>query len=400
MFNRSINQAMLRSQKIYECLLVAYPKSYRAEYGPAMSQLFLDQCHDAWGEARYWGLLQLWLRVLPDLIQSSIIERFSAQNDRKSMVNKMAALFRPHPAPLFTFLAVFAMVFCLVLSASVVITFVMPEAYASTARLKVQPEGQGTPGSIPFSIPVLDYDPYFLQTTFEIIQDPVVLSPVIDKLKLNTKWGKRYNGGKPLETQTTMKFLKQRLSLDTVRNTKIIEVTVYDEDKNEAAQLANAITQSYLAYRIRFHNESAARGMAALQQVFQQDEIRIQNTTAEVEALRRQYNIGDSASAPRSPMEQPYWDKKRELDNMNEFHNRLEAKIDAENLEAKIPRYKPAEIVRQAQPENWPARPNKPLNITLGAVAGIFLASVAGAASALIAFLVGARHRKPPTATG
>ena len=101
------NQTLLRSQKTYERLLVAYPRSHREEYGPAMSQLFRDQCRDAWREARHWGLIRLWLRVLPDLIKTSIVERFSALNERKSMFDKLAALFRPRQAPLFTFLAVF-----------------------------------------------------------------------------------------------------------------------------------------------------------------------------------------------------------------------------------------------------------------------------------------------------
>jgi hypothetical protein len=35
------------SEKIYRRLLRAYPKAHRAEYGPAMAQLFRDQCRDA-----------------------------------------------------------------------------------------------------------------------------------------------------------------------------------------------------------------------------------------------------------------------------------------------------------------------------------------------------------------
>ncbi len=77
-----------------------------------------------------------------------------------------------------------------------------------------------------------------------------MLSKVIDKLDLNTEWGKRYNGGVPLDTPITMKMLKRRLSLDPVRNTKLIEITVYDEDKNMAANIANAIVDAYRDYRL------------------------------------------------------------------------------------------------------------------------------------------------------
>jgi capsular polysaccharide biosynthesis protein len=95
-------------------------------------------------------------------------------------------------------------------------------------------------------------DPYFLQTTFEIIQSQTVLSPVIDKLHLNTVWGKKYTGGGPLKTEDTLEMLKNRISLTPERNTKLINITVYSEDKNEAAQIANAIAKSYQDYRIQF----------------------------------------------------------------------------------------------------------------------------------------------------
>ena len=52
------------SQKFYGRLLLAYPRSHRAEYGAAMAQLFRDQCRDAWNESQNWGLMKLWMRVL------------------------------------------------------------------------------------------------------------------------------------------------------------------------------------------------------------------------------------------------------------------------------------------------------------------------------------------------
>src|SRR5580698_8245174 len=80
------------SQTIYDRLLVAYPQSHRAEYGAAMAQLFRDQCRDAWNESRNWGLVKLWLRVLPDLASTSIMERLAASRKRKTMSEKISNL--------------------------------------------------------------------------------------------------------------------------------------------------------------------------------------------------------------------------------------------------------------------------------------------------------------------
>lgn len=389
-------KVLARSQKIFERLLVVYPKSHREEYGAAMSQLFRDQCRDVWNEAGRWGLTKLWLRVLPDLVKTSITERLSALNERKSMFDKIAALFRPHQVPRHTFRAVFVGVFLLVFGISVVTSFLMPESYASTARLKVEPDENSMFPGHSSSSPMTAYDPYFIQTTFEIIEDRVVLGKVIEALNLNVIWGKKYNGGETLKTTETMKFLKGRMSLKPVRTTKLIEITVYSEDKLEAACLANAIAQSYQDYRENSRKEAAAKGIAVLQNQYQQAEVQIPKLQLEVESLRQQCKIRFDASGPQSPQEQPYWDKKRELDNRFEFHKLLAAKIEAEKLDVMIPKTSLAEITGPAEPGDLPVRPNKPLNITLGAIAAIFLASVAGALSAFIVFQLGKRRHKSP----
>src|SRR5665213_2350046 len=118
------NRTLAISQKVYGWLLRAYPPSHREKYGPAMAQLFRDQCRDAWSKSRNRGVTKLWLRVLPDLVKTSFIERLAALTKRKSMTDKMTALMQPRTV----FLKVFAVVFLLILCATVAITFIMPES--------------------------------------------------------------------------------------------------------------------------------------------------------------------------------------------------------------------------------------------------------------------------------
>jgi len=307
------------SQKIYGRLLRAYPKAHRAAYGAAMAQLFRDQCRDAWNESRTWGLLKLWLRVLPDLVSTSILERLAALNERKSMTDKLANLFSFRATPAAAFFRVFVPMFILVFGVSVVITFILPESYASTTRIMVESDAPTINGHTP------GYDPYFIQTTVEIIQSQLVLGPVIEKLNLNAEWGKKYFAGKTLNTAQTLELLKRRLDLQLVRNNKFIAITVYSEDRIEAAQIANAIAESYGDYRIQ-HPPNA------------------------VNTLPESY---------RSQLVQ---------------------------------------IIDPAVPGVRPVKPNKLLNIVVGAITGTFLASVAGAIAALLAFSIGKRMRKPATA--
>src|ERR1051326_6740135 len=101
------SRAVFVSLRCYERLLALYPERHRREYGFPMSQLFGDQCRDAWRESRSWGLITLWLRVLPDLVKTSVLEHLSAMKARKSMIEKISEITNVNPAPLRTFFTVF-----------------------------------------------------------------------------------------------------------------------------------------------------------------------------------------------------------------------------------------------------------------------------------------------------
>jgi len=86
------SKAVAFSGRLFQRLLAAYPKEHRREYGPAMAQLFRDQCRDAWRDGRTWGLTVLWLRVLPDLIKTSALERVSALKERNTVLERISVL--------------------------------------------------------------------------------------------------------------------------------------------------------------------------------------------------------------------------------------------------------------------------------------------------------------------
>jgi capsular polysaccharide biosynthesis protein len=130
----------------------------------------------------------------------------------------------------------------------------------------------------------------------------VILGPVIDQLNLNAEWGRKYFAGETLPTAQTLAILKQRLMLAPVRNTKLIAITVFSDDRNEAAKIANAVAESYRDYR--------------------------------------------AANAVKTDPQTP-------------------------NLTL-------VQITDTATPGRSPVRPNKPLNLALGALAGIFLGLLAG----------------------
>ncbi len=271
------------SQKIYAALLRAYPRRHREEYGAAMRQLFRDQCRDAWDEDRNWGMTKLWLRLVPDLINSSLWERITALKERKTMNDKLAGLATNRNSPTKIFISLFVAVFLVTTFIATIITNILPESYASTCRLKVENDQPGTNN--------YSYDPYFIQTTFEIINSQLVLSNVIAGLNLNVQWGKKYFNGEILKTTETMEILKGRMALAPVRNTKLIAITVYSEDKNEAALIANAVADSYIKLRFDSRRQYAASGLKVMQDQFRSETNQISLVQSNVERLRVMFDI-------------------------------------------------------------------------------------------------------------
>jgi succinoglycan biosynthesis transport protein ExoP len=189
-------------------------------------------------------------------------------------------------------------VFLLIAITATIVTLILPQSYSSTARIEVNPDSLdissiGLGGSLPSSA-YLPYDPYFIQTEFEKMQSEKVLGRVIAGMDLNKKWGDRYNGGTPLRTEETMELLKQHINLSPERNTKLIDITVYDEDKQEAADLANAIAEAYKQYRLELRNTNTWNGIQVLKREFEEEEAQIRAAQSNVDYLRQKYHVVDT----------------------------------------------------------------------------------------------------------
>ncbi len=407
--------------------------------------------------------------------------------------------------------AIIITVFLITAIVATAVTFLLPESYASTARIRIEPDFVADiTGLSAGHTTVSGYDPYFIQTEFEVIQDRVVLGKVIDNLNLNVEWGKKYFGGETLKTPETMEFLKRRMSLMPIRNTKLIGITVFSEDKNDAARLANAIAEAYRNYRLNLRKQLTLNGIKVLEDQFHSEADQIQAVQTNVDNLRKEFGITDSdpnnmnptptlsqeqlrtynamrlegetrymklekqltqlqalntdklrdvlpsmvpdaelsgllnklheseqtyvtltndyasadqhiariqslidelnrqidarvagimtslenqAQSEKAALDaltasveaakekdqtdyikgQPYWQEKRKLGDMIEFHKLLAAKIESEKLDVEIPKTSIVEITGPAEPGDSPVKPNKTLNIVLGVVIGLIM---------------------------
>jgi uncharacterized protein involved in exopolysaccharide biosynthesis len=370
-----------------------------------MAQLFHDQCRDAWRESRGWGLTALWLRVLPDLVKTSVLEHISTLKGRKNMLDRIGTILRPRSAPLFVFLAVFVVVFLLVVITSTLVTFIMPESYSSTARVILHQDATELARKARPSDPSPVYDPYFIQTEFELIQSEMILGKVISDLDLNKVWGKKYANGGPLKTSETVALLKSRMDLRQVdlrpvRNTSLIEIRVFSDQPAEAAKLANAVAVAFQDYRQKQQHRLALGAAQAAEDEIKQQTGRVAALQGKVAQLRKELNVPSPEPPPDDLLAKyhPYWEAKREADVANRFLDELSMKNEAARLGSAMPKTMLVELVDRAVPGLRPVRPNKPLNLALGVIGGMFLAAAAGAGMAGIAALIRKRlHRNGPT---
>jgi len=198
-------------------------------------------------------------------------------------------------------------VFLLVFVTATIVTFILPEQFASTARIKVTHSNPDTSG-LETHANEGSYDPYFIQTEFEIMKSADVLDRVINNLDLNKVWGRKFGGGDSVfKTTDSEGYLRGRLSLNPVRNTTLIDITVYSDKPQEAADLANALADAYSEKRKEDYDKLQNRGVAALKDEQTEQEKKIDDESRKVEELRKMYNIPDSdpnSSGPGQTIEQ------------------------------------------------------------------------------------------------
>jgi len=190
-------------------------------------------------------------------------------------------------------------VFLLVVITATLVTFVLPESYSSTARIRVERDQSDISPLLMGQQMSGFYDPYFIQTEFEVIQSQVVLNKVVEALDLNKAWGKKY--GQVLKTDETIELLKRQMDLRPVRNTSIIEIRVYDENPDQAARIANKVAEAYRDYRREERQKLTGGGIEALVIQYTNQERQVAFAQSNVDYLRITLKVQDTIASENVP---------------------------------------------------------------------------------------------------
>lgn len=145
------------------------------------------------------------------------------------------------------------------------------------------------------------YDPYFVQTEVEAIRSDAVLGSVVDNLKLQEAWAKKRGTSTPLPKSEAVKMLKEQLDVKSVGKTDLLDIGVKSDKPEEAANLANAVAQSYRAYRLEQRKKLSEEGIASLQARLTENEQKIRDAQTNVDYLRSKYKISDYMAGDTAP---------------------------------------------------------------------------------------------------
>ena len=180
-------------------------------------------------------------------------------------------------------------VFLLVLLTAATVTYFQPKIYAGIARIKVEQE---RPSVAVFQQQMLpSYDPYFLQTQYEIIQSQKILYPVIEQEKLLKVWADRHQALPNASIDMALQRLKNQIAVRRFRDTSLIEITVYDEDPRLAATIANSITEVFEKDRLEVKRHQVLRGLDKLREELALQQGRVQAAQTKVEQLRKELGV-------------------------------------------------------------------------------------------------------------
>src|ERR1022692_1796332 len=149
--------------------------------------------------------------------------------------------------------------FLLVFAAAAIITYIMPRKFRGKVEMVIERNAEdvrveGHPSEINNA-----FTDNFLKTQFEIITKRKTLDRVVEKLDLQKRWNL------PSRQYTIARLLANIDSQSSIKS-DFITVEYFDEDAKLAADIANAIAESYKEQRLEVDNsrtESAITHLTA-----------------------------------------------------------------------------------------------------------------------------------------
>ena len=179
----------------------------------------------------------------------------------------------------------------LVTMVGVAVTTTMTKMYRATAGITVEQDSLDV--AVFSSSNAASYNPYFLLTELNVIRSSLILGAVVDELKLQEAWAKKHGleGGVVFPRKDTIDLLRNRIGVEQMRNSSIIEISAISDEPVEAADLANAIADLYGEYRLNSRASDVRRSIEKLTTELDRLSLEVEGAELEVERLRVELGV-------------------------------------------------------------------------------------------------------------
>lgn len=170
---------------------------------------------------------------------------------------------------------------------------------------------------------VLNYDPEFLQTQFEIIKSNNVVHRVIDRLKLDTQYRKYFlgdkedgflsaslsgiksffpdgngkgeglslQGKKQTDADRIAAIIQVRIHTKPLRNTKIVSVTYRDPNPIMSSMVVNAMVDSYMAELLEIKMHASNYSLQWMSAKAEEERKKLEKSETTLQKYRQENNI-------------------------------------------------------------------------------------------------------------
>src|SRR5260221_721174 len=297
-------------------------------------------------------------------------------------------------------------VFLLVAITATFVTFFLPVSYSSKATIKIERDSTDVP-SVNGQPPVSGiYDPYFIQTEFEVIRSQVILDKVIDKLNLNDAWHQKHNTPglyKTFESRQILSGMIEQVNVLHYNSQKIDaevqyvrELTVLNELKKlSQAELRQTLPttsagpdtillqllQDKIAAEttlVKLTNSLGEKSPDVIgtqklitdlddkitdrvRGIMQGLETKVASFKAVMDTSQKAVDDAKTNDITISAATRPYWLAKEALYRRKKFRDMLAVRTELEKVDKRMPTTTMVEIINKAEPGLRPWRPNKTL---------------------------------------
>jgi capsular exopolysaccharide synthesis family protein len=191
----------------------------------------------------------------------------------------------------------------LVVLTGTVYTLMLPNIFASSARIRVSEDAPSISPFQPQQMGYSSYNPYFLKTQFEVLTSKPLLYEVINRLNLQEEWG---SDGEKLPRDVALAILQNSVSVFQQRDTSLIVINVKRDDPDEAADIANLLARVYRDSRLNLAVKEAREAIDKIEIAVKEQAQRVVDAEQQVQDIREQYGlaiVGGEGSVDISEMQ-------------------------------------------------------------------------------------------------